>query len=52
MRVDPDEMLQKLAFQRGVLTLLKDTNLMGAMIEKAIEEIDFLIESLPSASNR
>ena len=41
-----DEILQKLTFQRGILKLLKDTELMGPMIDKAIEEIDSLIEGL------
>ena len=41
-----DEVLQKLAFQRGVLTLLKEAVCSAPGIEKAIEDIDSLIEDL------
>ena len=36
--------LQKLAFQRGILTLLKETKLSCPMLEKAIENIDSIID--------
>ncbi len=39
-----DEILQTLAFQRGVLTLLRDTSTLTANIERAIERIDSLID--------
>jgi hypothetical protein len=48
---DSDELMQTLAFQRGVLTLLKDTGLFNVYIEKAIEDIDLLMEKLPTASS-
>lgn len=39
-----DELLLKLAFQRGVLTLLKEAGNPGPNIDRAIEDIDSLIE--------
>ena len=41
-----DEILQKLAFQRGVLTLLKEGERPNPMIEKALEQLDSLIVTL------
>lgn len=41
-----DDIRQKLAFQRGVLTLLKDTDLFGPMIEKALKDLDEIIEQI------
>ena len=43
---DADDILRKLAFERGVLTLLKDTPAAGPALEKTIENLDFLIETL------
>jgi len=47
-----DEILQALAFQRGMLTLLKDANPPAEGIEKAIEGIDTLIERFSPVSSR
>ena len=41
-----DDIRRKLAFQRGVLTLLKETDLFGPMIEKALEDIDDIIDKV------
>ena len=41
-----DDILQKLAFQRGILTLLKETDLCNTLIDKALEELDILITQL------
>ena len=41
-----DDIRKKLAFQRGVLTILKETDLFGPMIEKALEEIDEVIDKV------
>ena len=41
-----DDILQKLAFQRGVLTLLRENERSNPMIEKALEQIDHLIFQL------
>jgi len=38
-----DDILQKLAFQLGVLTLLKEKDPSAPMIDKALEELDGLI---------
>ena len=43
MSLADDEILKKLAFRRGVLTLMKE-NSMDVNIEKAIREVDALIE--------
>ena len=47
-----DEILQTLAFQRGVLTLLRGEGAMAPSIEKAIEGIDTLIERLGREASR
>ncbi len=44
MSVNPDHVLQRLAFQRGILTLLKDQNPVSDEIQKAIREIDELMD--------
>ncbi len=36
----------RLMFPRGVLCLLKETELFGPIIEKAIEDIDYLIKKM------
>ena len=41
-----EEIKERLLFQKGVLALLKDTDLFGSMVEKAIQDIDFVIERL------
>ena len=41
-----DDTLRKLAFQRGVLTLLKESDRPDPMIEKALEHLDGLIVKL------
>ena len=38
------EVHDRLAFPRGVLCLLKDTQLFGPMVEQALEDIDTLIK--------
>jgi len=40
------EIKERLAFQRGVLLLLKETRLFGPLIEKAVEDLDFVMEKL------
>lgn len=47
-----DERLMKLAFQRGVLTLLKESGRGEMGLETAIEQIDALIEDLAAAAVR
>ena len=43
----PDDVRTKLAFQRGLLTLMKGTvPLFSPMIEKALEDIDELMEKV------
>ena len=44
------EIKERLAFQRGVLLLLKETRLFGPLIEKAIEDLDFVIERIERMS--
>ena len=42
-----DDICKRLAFQRGLLTLVKDTvPLFSPMIDKALEDIDFLMEKV------
>ncbi len=38
------EVRDRLVFSRGVLALLRDTELFGPMLDKAIEDLDFVIE--------
>ena len=47
-----DEILQKLAFQRGVLTLLRDAGRFGPNIDRAIEDVDQMIEGLVGLQSR
>ena len=43
----PDDICKKLAFQRGLLTLMKGTvPLFSPMIEKALEDIDDIMEKV------
>ena len=42
----PEQFKEKLCFQRDLLRLLSDTNLFGPMIEKALEDIETLIQAL------
>jgi hypothetical protein len=44
------EIKERLVFQRGVLLLLKETRLFGPMIEKALEDLDFVIEQIDRMS--
>ncbi len=44
-----EDILQRLAFQRGVLTLLKEKDLYRPIVEKAIEELDSLMEKVFSS---
>ncbi len=39
-----DEILDHLFFPRGVLLLLKETGLFGPEIDKALEDMDYLIQ--------
>ena len=41
-----NEIKDKLLFQRGVLLLLKETRLFGPLIEKAVEDLDSVMEKL------
>ena len=41
-----DGILQKLAYQKGVLTLLKGVEPLSPLIEKALRDIDELIEQV------
>lgn len=45
-----DEILDRLIFPRGVLLLLKETGLFGPEIDKAIEDMDYLIRAFKEAS--
>lgn len=47
-----DEQLRKLGFQRGVLTLLNESGKDGLGLEKAIEEVDTLIEEMMLSAAR
>ncbi len=49
---DSDRVLRTLAYQRGVLSLLKDAGTNDPSVERAIEDIDSLIEGFVSASIR
>ena len=40
-----DDLLRKLAFQRGVLSLVKTSEWDRAVVDKAIEELDLMIEN-------
>jgi hypothetical protein len=44
-----DSVLEKLAFQRGILALLKDTGLCGIVLDKAIVDLDELIDQCSKA---
>ena len=39
-----DDVLLRLAFQRGILTLLRDSGFNAPMVEKALEDIDYLLD--------
>lgn len=41
-----NDILMKLAFQRGMLTLLKENELLKPTIEKALADLDSVIEKL------
>ena len=41
-----DDILQKLAYQKGVLTLLRGVEPLSPLIEKALRGIDELIERI------
>jgi hypothetical protein len=41
-----EDILRKLAYQRGVLTLLKDTDHFSPLIEKALEDIDYILDKV------
>ncbi len=45
---DTREIREKLLFQRGILSLLKDTNLFGPLIDQALEDADDLLERFPA----
>lgn len=40
----PDEIKERLEFPHAVLQLLKETDLFGPVVEKALEDVNFLIE--------
>lgn len=52
MEIQSNQLKDKLLFPRGLLTLLNDTNLFGPLVEKAIEDIDFLIELSETGGER
>lgn len=41
---DPETVREKLLFPRGVLSILKDTELFGPMIDQAIKDLDDLLK--------
>ena len=47
-----DEILRTLAFQRGVLTLLRDAGPLAPNVERAIEDIDSLIDRFSFVASR
>ncbi len=40
----PEEIRDRLEFPKAVLTLLKDTELFGPAVERALKDVDFLIQ--------
>ena len=46
-----DEILQTLAFQRGILTLLREVGTMTPNVERAIEDIDSLMDRLSGSAS-
>ena len=40
---DSESVREKLLFSRGVLSILKETDLFGPLIDQAIEDLDYLL---------
>jgi hypothetical protein len=49
---DSDSLIRTLAFQRGLLSLLTGTEAFSSDIQRAIDEMDSLIESFVTLSIR
>ena len=43
---DPEIVREKLLFPRGVLSILRDTDLFGPMIDQAIADLDDLLKKV------